>query len=91
MPVIAATDYVRAWPNLIAPHIDAPYTVLGTDGFGRSDTRSALRDFFEVDQHHIVLATLHTLAGQGMIDSALCAQAIERYGIAVDNAAPWAC
>jgi pyruvate dehydrogenase E1 component len=91
MPVIAATDYVRAWPNLIAPHIDAPYTVLGTDGFGRSDTRSALRDFFEVDQHHIVLATLHALAGQGMIDSALCAQAIERYGIAVDNAAPWAC
>jgi pyruvate dehydrogenase E1 component len=90
-PVIAATDYVRAWPNLIAPCIDAPYTVLGTDGFGRSDTRSALRGFFEVDQHHIVVATLHTLARQGMIDSALCAQAIERYGIAVDNAAPWAC
>jgi pyruvate dehydrogenase E1 component len=91
MPVIAATDYVRAWPNLIAPYIDAPYTVLGTDGFGRSDTRSALRGFFEVDQHHIVLATLHTLAGQGKIDPALCAKAIERYRIAVDNAAPWAC
>jgi pyruvate dehydrogenase E1 component len=91
LPVIAATDYVRAWPNLIAPHIDAPYTVLGTDGFGRSDTRAALREFFEVDQHHIVLATLHALAAQGMIDRALCAQAIERYGIAVDNAAPWAC
>ncbi|WP_151633174.1 alpha-ketoglutarate dehydrogenase [Noviherbaspirillum aerium] len=90
-PVIAATDYVRAWPNLVAPHISAPYTVLGTDGFGRSDTRTALRGFFEVDKHHIVLAVLHALAGQGMIDKALCARAILRYGIEADAAAPWTC
>jgi pyruvate dehydrogenase E1 component len=55
-PVIAATDYVRAWPQLIASYVDAPFIVLGTDGFGRSDTRAALRRFFEVDRHQIVLA-----------------------------------
>src|SRR5262249_14313735 len=54
-PVVAATDYVRAWPQLIAEYVDARYVTLGTDGFGRSDTRSALRRFFEVDRHHVVL------------------------------------
>src|SRR5690606_2551207 len=68
-PVIAATDYVRALPQLIASHIESPYTVLGTDGFGRSDTRSALRRFFEVDRHNIVLAALTSLARNGTLDS----------------------
>lgn len=90
-PVIAATDYLRALPQLIASHIEPPYTVLGTDGFGRSDTREALRRFFEVDRHHIVLAALTSLAQQGCVDSALCQQAIERYGIDVEAAASWAC
>jgi pyruvate dehydrogenase E1 component len=65
-PVIAATDYVRAWPQLIASYVDAPFTALGTDGFGRSDTRAALRSFFEVDRHHVVLAALTALRAQGL-------------------------
>jgi len=90
-PVIATTDYLRALPQLIASHIEPPFTVLGTDGFGRSDTREALRRFFEVDRHHIVLAALTSLAQQGRVDIALCQQAIERYAIDVEAAAPWAC
>ncbi|SCB26816.1 alpha-ketoglutarate dehydrogenase [Cupriavidus alkaliphilus] len=91
VPVIAATDYVRAWPQLIAPYLDARFMALGTDGFGRSDTRSALRSFFEVDRHHIVLAALQALAEEGRIDPALRTEAIERYGIAVQASAPWQC
>jgi pyruvate dehydrogenase E1 component len=90
-PVIAATDYVRAWPQLVAPHVHAPFTALGTDGFGRSDTRAALRRFFEVDRHHVVLAALTALRGQGQVDAATCAEAIARYGLAVDDVAPWTC
>ena len=60
-PVVAATDYVRAWPQLIAEYVDARYLTLGTDGFGRSDTRQQLRAYFEVDAEHIVLAVLDAL------------------------------
>ena len=90
-PIVAATDYVRAWPQLVASHVRAPFVALGTDGFGRSDTRQALRSFFEVDRHHIVLAALTALREQGRIDSALCAVAIERYRLVPERAAPWAC
>jgi pyruvate dehydrogenase E1 component len=85
-PVVAASDYLRAWPQLVAAFVDARFTALGTDGFGRSDTRAALRRFFEVDRHHVVLAALHAL-GEG----ALAAQAIARYAIAVDELPPWEC
>jgi pyruvate dehydrogenase E1 component len=60
-PVVAATDYVRAWPQLIAEHVPARYVTLGTDGFGRSDTRQRLREFFQVDASSIVRAALHVL------------------------------
>ena len=90
-PIIAATDYVRALPQMIATYIASPYTVLGTDGFGRSDSRAALRGFFEVDRHHVVLAALTALANTGAIQAALCGQAIKRYGLAVEAAAPWQC
>jgi pyruvate dehydrogenase E1 component len=90
-PVIAASDYVRAWPQAIAGSFDAPFTVLGTDGFGRSDTRAALRSFFEVDRDHIVLATLDALARAGRIERALCAQAVQRYGIDAEANASWNC
>ena len=90
-PVIAASDYVRAWPQSIAGSFDAPYTVLGTDGFGRSDTRAALRSFFEVNRHHIVLATLNALARAGRIERVLCTQAIQRYGIDAEADASWNC
>ncbi|RQP23423.1 alpha-ketoglutarate dehydrogenase [Piscinibacter terrae] len=88
-PVIAATDYVRAWPQLIASYVDAPFTALGTDGFGRSDTRAALRRFFEVDRHHVVLAALTALHAQGRVDAASCELAIARYGLEPDASAPW--
>ena len=90
-PVVAASDYVRAWPQLIAPYIDARLNALGTDGFGRSDTRAALREFFEIDRRYIVLAALHELANQGQIDAGICAKAIAQYGIAVEAPAPWLC
>jgi len=89
LPVIAATDYVRAVPQLIASYIDAPLVVLGTDGFGRSDTRSMLRDFFEVDRRHIVVAALAKLAQRGEIDRRICAEAIKRYDIDPRTAASW--
>ncbi|KAF1697274.1 pyruvate dehydrogenase (acetyl-transferring), homodimeric type [Pseudoxanthomonas jiangsuensis] len=90
-PIVAASDYVRAWPQLMAAGVRAPFVSLGTDGFGRSDTRVALREFFEVDRHHIVLATLTTLREQGRVDAKTCADAIARYGIATDSPAPWTC
>ena len=88
-PIIAASDYVRAWPGLVAPHLAAPLTLLGTDGFGRSDTRAALRRFFEVDRHHIALAALTALRAAGQISAEQCAQAIERYAIAADAPSSW--
>ncbi|WP_087499985.1 alpha-ketoglutarate dehydrogenase [Pseudomonas sp. SID14000] len=83
VPVVAASDYVRAYAQLIAAHVCAPFTALGTDGFGRSDTRSALRRFFEVDRQHIALAAL---AG---IDPGKHAEARQRYGIDARAEAPW--
>ena len=88
-PVIAVTDYVRAYPQLIAPYIDARLVALGTDGFGRSDNRPALRRFFEVDRHSIVVATLSTLSQMGERSRESVSQAIERYGIDAEAAAPW--
>ena len=90
-PVVAASDYVRSWPQLVAGCFDAPFTVLGTDGFGRSDTRAALRNFFEVNRYHIVLATLGALARSGRIDRSKHVQAIERYEIDTEAAPPWTC
>ena len=78
-PVIAASDYVRAYPQLIAPYVNAPYHVLGTDGFGRSDTRTALRRFFEIDSVYICVTALQALAQQGRIDSTVVAEAISQY------------
>ncbi len=88
-PVIAATDYTRAFAEQIRAFITAPYTVLGTDGFGRSDTRENLRKFFEVNRYHITIAALKSLADLGQFDSAKVDVAIARYAIAVDAKAPW--
>jgi pyruvate dehydrogenase E1 component len=82
-PIVAASDYVRAYVQLIASYVDAPYIALGTDGFGRSDTRPALRRFFEIDRYHIVLAALSS------IDRAKHAQALQRYDIETGLDAPW--
>jgi pyruvate dehydrogenase E1 component len=89
-PVIAATDYARAIPELIRAYVPRRYVTLGTDGFGRSDTRGALREFFEVDRASIVLAALKGLADERMLDAGLVAQARQRYGKRVGDAvAPW--
>jgi pyruvate dehydrogenase E1 component len=88
-PIVAASDYVRAYPQLIAAHVNARYVVLGTDGFGRSDNRTALREFFEVDSHHIALAALSALVEDGQVKRDTLQTAIERYGIEADRAEPW--
>ncbi len=88
-PVIAASDYQRAVPELIRPWVGGRYSVLGTDGYGRSDYRRALRRFFEVDRHHVVVAALHALAQDGELDAAVVGQAIERYEIDAEAEAPW--
>lgn len=89
-PVIAATDYVAAYPALIASFVNAPFVVLGTDGFGRSDTRVALRRFFEVDRQSVVIAALQSLADAGTANRGIVAAAIERYELATDTRPPWA-
>ena len=90
-PVVAATDYVRAYPQLIASYVDAKFIVLGTDGFGRSDTRAALRRFFEVDRHQIVLAALDALARARTFPRSVLGEAIKRYAIEADTPIPWLC
>jgi pyruvate dehydrogenase E1 component len=88
-PVVAVTDYVRSVPDQIARWVVRPFTSLGTDGFGRSDTRAALRRFFEVDAAHLVVAVLSSLAAAGEAKPEEVAQAIERYGIVADAPEPW--
>ncbi|MCF7967247.1 MAG: pyruvate dehydrogenase (acetyl-transferring), homodimeric type [Methylobacter tundripaludum] len=88
-PVIAASDYIRAFAEQIRAYISAPYTVLGTDGFGRSDTRENLRRFFEVDRYHVAIAALKSLADLGQFEAAKVDEAIAKYGINPDAAAPW--
>jgi pyruvate dehydrogenase E1 component len=80
-PVIAATDYMRAVADQIRPCVNRRYLVLGTDGFGRSDTRAKLRHFFEVDRHYVALAALKALADDGELPGARVSEAIRRYGI----------
>jgi pyruvate dehydrogenase E1 component len=88
-PVIAATDYMRAFADGIRRWVAGPYRVLGTDGFGRSDWRRALRDFFEVDRRHVALAALTSLAEEGEVAADTPRKAIERYEIDTDRPAPW--
>jgi pyruvate dehydrogenase E1 component len=88
-PVIAITDYMRAVPDQVARFIDRPYTSLGTDGFGRSDARGALREHFEVDAAHLALAVLSELARTGKIEASVVEKAISELGIDVARAAPF--
>jgi pyruvate dehydrogenase E1 component len=87
-PVIAATDYVRLFADQIRPYIPNRYVVLGTDGYGRSDMRSALRRFFEVDRHYVTIAALKALADEGTIEANQVTQALQRYGIDVSKPNP---
>jgi pyruvate dehydrogenase E1 component len=80
-PVIVATDYVRALAEQIRPYVPQRYVVLGTDGFGRSDTRATLRHHFEVDRYWVTIAALKALADEGVIPAGRVSEAIRKYGI----------
>lgn len=83
-PVVASTDYMRSFAEQITPYVPASYTVLGTDGFGRSDTREKLRHFFEVDRFFITITALKSLMDQGEINANIVTEALAKYGIGTD-------
>jgi pyruvate dehydrogenase E1 component len=89
-PVVAASDYMKTFADQIRPFIpkDRAYRVLGTDGYGRSDSRAKLRYFFEVNRHFVAIAALKALADQGEIKPKTVADAIKKYGIDPDKADP---
>ncbi|MDQ6825760.1 MAG: pyruvate dehydrogenase (acetyl-transferring), homodimeric type, partial [Candidatus Eremiobacteraeota bacterium] len=80
-PAIAASDYIKTFADQIRPFVDRPYYALGADGFGRSDYRRKLRQFFEVDRHYIALAALKSLADEGTVPMTMVSQAINKYEI----------
>lgn len=80
-PTIASTDYMKLFADQIRPFVKGSYRVLGTDGFGRSDYRSALRAHFEIDRHFVAVAALKSLADENKISSTKVAEAIRKYGI----------
>ena len=85
---VAASDYMKVLPESIAQWVPRPLMALGTDGFGRSENRASLRDFFEVDAKHIVLATLHALAREKQIEVKQVQQALKDLGINPEKANP---
>lgn len=87
-PVIASTDYVKLFADQIRAWVPQRYLVLGTDGFGRSDTRSNLRSFFEVDRNHVVVAALSALHEEGLVDAKIVADAIAALGVDADRPSP---
>jgi len=88
-PIVAATDYVRGFGEQIRAYVPRRYTVLGTDGFGRSDTRAKLRRFFEVDRYYIIVAALSALAAEGAIPPTRVIDAMRKYAIDPAKPAPW--
>jgi pyruvate dehydrogenase E1 component len=80
---------MRIFAEQVRPYVDRRYTVLGTDGFGRSDTREQLRRFFEVNRYYVVVAALKSLADEGTIPAVTVTQAIRKYQIDPEKAAPW--
>ena len=88
-PVIATSDNMRTVAEQIGPYLGGRLSALGTDGFGRSETRKALRRFFEVDAEHVALAALAALAERGELDRAVAARAVGELGIDADARHPW--
>ncbi len=88
-PVVAATDYMRSVPDQIREWVGGRYITLGTDGFGRSDSRAALRKHFEVDRNYIALAALKGLADEGKVDQATLTGAMKALGVDPSKPVPW--
>ncbi|MCG3137357.1 MAG: Pyruvate dehydrogenase E1 component [Phycisphaerae bacterium] len=87
-PIVAATDYVRTLPDQISPWLPGRLTTLGTDGFGRSEARAELRDFFEINRYHITYTALHSLLQRGQVDAALLTKVLELGAIHPDKTPP---
>jgi pyruvate dehydrogenase E1 component len=90
-PVVVATDYMKLYADQLRPFIEDPFTSLGTDGFGRSDTREQLRRFFEVDRYHVVIAALQSLVAQGKLQESVMVDAMQSYKITPDKPDPLYC
>lgn len=88
-PIIAVSDYTRAYSQLISSYVKNKFIALGTDGFGRSDTRENLRKFFEIDKFHIVVAALDALCDEGIIEKSVVISAIKKYQINSNLDYPW--
>ncbi len=88
-PVIAATDYIRLYADQLREYIPARYKVLGTDGYGRSDTRTKLREFFEVNRYYVVVAALKALQEDGKLEASVVAKAMQKFNINPEKPAPW--
>ena len=87
-PVIASTDYMKNYADQIREFVSGTYAVLGTDGFGRSDTRERLRHFFEVDRYFVVVAALSALMEDNVVDASVVASAIKKFNIDPEKANP---
>jgi pyruvate dehydrogenase E1 component len=88
-PVVASSDYVREFADQIRELVPRRYKVLGTDGFGRSDSRKNLRQFFEVNRFYVAVAALKARADDGEVPAAKVAEAIKKYGLDTERPAPW--
>ena len=88
-PVVVATDYLKAYSDQLREFVPGRYVVLGTDGYGRSDTREKLRKFFEVSREYIVLAALKALADEGQLAPEVVTQAMRSLGISADKSDPF--
>lgn len=87
-PIVAASDYMKIYADQIRPYVKSNYIVLGTDGFGRSDTRQKLREYFEVNANYIAVAAIKALALDGLVEDALVNSAIEKYNISIEKSDP---
>ncbi len=87
-PVVSSTDYMKTYSDQVREYVPATFIALGTDGFGRSDTREKLREFFEVDRRYVTIAALHGLARDGKMDNVTVAKAVQQYGIDPDKPYP---
>ncbi len=90
-PVIASTDYIKLFTDQLREFMPSNYTTLGTDGYGRSDTRAALRKFFEVDRYYVVVAALSALVKDGKVDKSIVKEAMVKYDIDAERTAPLYC